>query len=35
MDYLGHIVSSVGVSLDPAKVLAISNWSEPQLVYDV
>ena len=28
-------MSSVGVSLDPPKVSAVSNWPKPQLVHDV
>lgn len=29
LEYLGHIVKGQGVSTDPSKVQAVSNWSQP------
>lgn len=29
MNYLGHIVSSHGVQVDPAKISAIADWPKP------
>jgi hypothetical protein len=29
IEYLGHIISSTGVSTDPMKIQAICNWPEP------
>jgi hypothetical protein len=29
LEYLGHIISSRGVSTDPSKVLAVTNWAAP------
>ena len=29
VNYLGHVISSLGVSTDPGKVAAISNWARP------
>jgi hypothetical protein len=33
--FLGFIVSSTGVSADPAKIQAFVNWPEPKLIHDV
>jgi Reverse transcriptase (RNA-dependent DNA polymerase)/RNase H-like domain found in reverse transcriptase/Integrase zinc binding domain/Chromo (CHRromatin Organisation MOdifier) domain/gag-polyprotein putative aspartyl protease len=33
--YLGHIVGRYGVKVDPAKVLAVSNWPQPTTVTEV
>lgn len=33
--YLGHVISQQGVSIDPAKVEAISTWPTPQSVKDL
>ena len=35
ISYLGHIVSSEGISTDPKKVEAVRNWPTPKTVYDV
>lgn len=29
MAYLGHIISAKGVTVDPAKISAITDWSTP------
>ena len=33
--YLGHIVSSNGIEMDPRKVEAVKNWTVPKTVTDV
>lgn len=33
--YLGHVISSKGVSTDPAKVEAVANWQRPRCVTEV
>ena len=33
--YLGHVVSAEGVTTDPAKVRAVSDWPTPKCVRDV
>ena len=33
--YLGHVVSSQGIELDPKKVEAVKNWTVPKTVTDV
>ena len=35
VEYLGHMVSAIGLSPDPAKVKAIRDWKVPGLVTDV
>lgn len=30
VDYLGHIISAQGVSVDPSKIEAILAWPEPK-----
>ncbi|XP_074346453.1 uncharacterized protein LOC141685240 [Apium graveolens] len=35
MAFLGHVVSSRGIELDPAKVEAITNWPRPSNVTEV
>ena len=32
MEYLGHLISREGVSIDPNKIKAIQNWPQPQNV---
>ena len=33
--FLGHVVSSEGVSVDPAKIEAVTSWSRPSTVSEV
>lgn len=33
--FLGHIVSSKGISIDPSKVEAITNWPRPVNVHEI
>ncbi|XP_076912613.1 uncharacterized protein LOC143570977 [Bidens hawaiensis] len=33
--FLGHIVSAEGISMDPAKIEAVTNWPRPTLVSEV
>ena len=33
--FLGHVVTKVGISIDPAKVEAIVNWSKPTNVTEI
>ena len=33
--FLGHIISSKGVSVDPAKVAAVAEWQQPKNVTEV
>ena len=35
MVFLGHVVSSEGVSVDPAKIEAVTSWSRPSTVSEV
>ena len=35
VEYLGHIVSSEGLSPDPAKVQAVKDWKVPESVTDI
>lgn len=35
MQFLGHIVSDVGISVDPEKVVAVTNWKQLKTVSDV
>ena len=35
VEYLGHVVSSEGLSPDPAKVQAVANWKVPANVTDI
>ena len=30
VDFLGHVVSSEGIHVDPSKINAIENWSAPK-----
>ena len=29
VEYLGHVISVEGVSIDPAKIVAVQNWPMP------
>ena len=33
--FLGHVVSAEGISVDPAKIEAVSNWKAPKSVIEV
>ena len=33
--FLGHVVSTSGVSIDPEKVKAIMSWERPKLVFEI
>ena len=35
MSFLGHIISSSGIVVDPAKVEAVSQWDTPKSVTEV
>ena len=35
MTFLGHVVSSEGVSVDPTKIEAVTSWSRPSTVGEV
>ena len=35
VEFLGFIVSSDGISIDPARVEAIAAWPEPECIFDV
>ena len=35
VSFLGHLVSENDVSLDPAKVEAVTKWARPTIVTDV
>ena len=33
--FLGHVVSTVGVSVDPEKVEAVMSWERPKSVFEI
>ena len=35
VDFLGHVISAEGISVDPQKIEAIVNWKPPTNVYEV
>ena len=35
IDYLGHIISEEGISVEPKKIEAIMNWPTPRNMTDV
>jgi hypothetical protein len=35
IDFLGHVISPLGISMDPAKVATVSSWTAPRSVKDV
>jgi hypothetical protein len=35
VQFLGHVVSSVGISMDPSKVGEVLDWKPPRTVYQV
>src|SRR4051812_25670288 len=35
VQFLGHIVSDEGISVDPEKVEAVSNWEQPKTMSDI
>jgi hypothetical protein len=30
LDYLGHVISGEGISVDPSKIEAVKDWATPQ-----
>ena len=35
MKFLGHVVSALGVSVDPKKVEAVMSWERPKSVFKI
>merc|ERR1711893_124538 len=35
VSYLGHVVSSEGISTDPQKIKAVEDWKNPKDLHDV
>ena len=35
MKFLGHVVTSEGIAVDPSKVEAVLNWQRPKGVFDI
>ena len=35
MRFLGHVVSALGVSVDPEKVEAVMSWKRPKSVFEI
>lgn len=35
VDYLGHVISAKGLSVDPAKIISIQQWPTPRVVKDI
>ena len=35
VQFHGHIVSSDGISVDPAKIEAVNNWKAPKSVAEI
>ena len=35
IEFLGYIISSTGVQMDPGKVMAITQWATPHNVHDI
>ena len=33
--FLGHVVSALGVSMDPEKVEAVISWERPKSVFEI
>ncbi|XP_052172133.1 uncharacterized protein LOC127788051 [Diospyros lotus] len=33
--FLGHVISVEGISVDPAKIVAVSNWKKPQSITEI
>ena len=35
MKFLGHVVSALGVSVEPEKVEVVMNWERPKSVFEI
>ena len=35
VQFLGHIISDEGISVDPEKVESVTNWEQPKTVSDI
>ncbi|MCI88450.1 retrotransposon protein, partial [Trifolium medium] len=35
MSFVGHVISSEGIAVDPAKVEAVLQWSTPESVAEI
>ncbi|MCI77745.1 retrotransposon protein, partial [Trifolium medium] len=35
ISFLGHVISSEGIVVDPAKVDAVLQWSTPEIVTEI
>jgi hypothetical protein len=35
MEFLGHVLSSEGVAIDPSKVTTVQKWQSPKFVFQV
>ncbi|MCI95964.1 hypothetical protein A2U01_0117263, partial [Trifolium medium] len=35
VNFLGHVISKEGITVDPAKIDTVLSWKQPQTVTDV
>lgn len=35
IEYLGHIIDHRGIQVDPVKIQAVRDWSQPQTLHDL